>query len=438
MKIYTVTANDTLYSIADRFHISVDSIIYNNQLVEPYTLVIGQALLLSTPEFSMSNRSIQSNGYAYPFINHEILNETLPYLSELCIFSYGFTEDGFLVPPLLDDSFMITQSQLFDTAPILTLASLGTEDTFDSVLIHKLLYNPYAINQLIEQLLNVLYIKNFSGLNIDFEYIFPEDKNAFSRFVSIITETLNNWGYSVSVALAPKTSDNQPGLLYEGKDYAAIGACANSVLLMTYEWGYAYGPPMAIAPFPEVQKVVEYAVSRIPSEKIRLGIANYGYDWSLPFQSRNENNRATTIGTIEAIQIALQNNAIIQFDPVSLSPFFHYFENGIWHEVWFEDVRSLSYKYDLVQNYNLQGVGIWQAMRLFRGGLLLLADRFKIEKKKFPTFFVRSLKNKKSARRDSNPRPSPWQGDAPPLSHSRINRGDRIRTCGLLVPNQAL
>ncbi len=26
-----------------------------------------------------------------------------------------------------------------------------------------------------------------------------------------------------------------------------------------------------------------------------------------------------------------------------------------------------------------------------------------------------------SARRDSNPRPSPWQGDAPPLSHSRLS-----------------
>ena len=26
-----------------------------------------------------------------------------------------------------------------------------------------------------------------------------------------------------------------------------------------------------------------------------------------------------------------------------------------------------------------------------------------------------------SARRDSNPRPPPWQGGAPPLSHSRIN-----------------
>ncbi|MBZ4668456.1 MAG: hypothetical protein PWP07_516 [Epulopiscium sp.] len=35
-----------------------------------------------------------------------------------------------------------------------------------------------------------------------------------------------------------------------------------------------------------------------------------------------------------------------------------------------------------------------------------------------------------SARRDSNPRPSPWQGDAPPLSHSRtiFGAGDGNRT----------
>ena len=49
---------------------------------------------------------------------------------------------------------------------------------------------------------------------------------------------MNALGYQVSVALAPKTSANQPGLLYEGKDYRALGEAANHVLLMTYEWGY--------------------------------------------------------------------------------------------------------------------------------------------------------------------------------------------------------
>ena len=40
--------------------------------------------------------------------------------------------------------------------------------------------------------------------------------------------------------------------------------------------------------------------------------------------------------------------------------------------------------------------------------------------KKPRNLYTQILGNKKSTRRDSNPRPSPWQGDAPPLSHSCI------------------
>ena len=39
------------------------------------------------------------------------------------------------------------------------------------------------------------------------------------------------------------TSDEQEGVLYEGMDYALLGAAANSVLLMTYEWAMAMGGP---------------------------------------------------------------------------------------------------------------------------------------------------------------------------------------------------
>ncbi len=45
-----------------------------------------------------------------------------------------------------------------------------------------------------------------------------------------------------------------------------------------------------------------------------------------------------------------------------------------------------------------------------------------------------SVTNKKSTRRDSNPRPSPWQGDTPPLSHSCLFVGFFNRTlCIILV-----
>lgn len=41
---------------------------------------------------------------------------------------------------------------------------------------------------------------------------------------------MNEQGFTVSVDLAPKTSADQPGLLYEGKDYEALGRVANSVV----------------------------------------------------------------------------------------------------------------------------------------------------------------------------------------------------------------
>ena len=78
------------------------------------------------------------------------------------------------------------------------------------------------------------------------------------------------------MAVAPKSYANQPGLLYEGMDYAGLGRAADLIFLMTYEWGYTAGPPMAVSPLPNVRTVLDYAVTEIPPEKIFLGLSNYG------------------------------------------------------------------------------------------------------------------------------------------------------------------
>lgn len=136
---------------------------------------------------------------------------------------------------------------------------------------------------------------------------------------------------------------------------------------------------MAVAPINKVREVVDYAVTRIPAEKIDLGIPNYGYDWPLPFERGVTS--AKTIGNIEAIQIAIENDAEILFDEVAMSPYFNYTREGIRHEVWFEDVRSLKEKFGLIEDYGLRGAGYWQIMQLFRANWLLLADTFYIRKK---------------------------------------------------------
>ena len=126
---------------------------------------------------------------------------------------------------------------------------------------------------------------------------------------------------------------------------------------MTYEWGYTYGPPRAVSPINEVKKVLDYAVSVIPSEKILMGMPNYGYDWRLPYQP---GTAARNISNAGAVALAKKYGAEIQYDEKSQAPFFNYYdENGNEHVVWFDDARSTEARLKLVDEYNLGGVSYW-------------------------------------------------------------------------------
>ena len=135
---------------------------------------------------------------------------------------------------------------------------------------------------------------------------------------------------------------------------------------------------MAVAPIPQVRQVLDYAVSEITPAKISMGIPNYGYDWPLPFVRGV--TEAANIGNHEAIEIASLNNAAIQYDDTSQAPFFEYTRDGIGHIVWFEDVRSIQAKLNLVTEYGFRGVDYWQLMRPFRQNWLLVNYLFNIKR----------------------------------------------------------
>lgn len=378
MEIYVVKPGDTIDGIAMKLGANAEQLIYDNQLVYPYELAVGQALF-AAGERRNATRALSAGGYAYPFISSWVLEQTLPFLSELFVFSYGFTGEGELLPPAYgEDDWMIAEAKNYGTRPILTLTPFGLDGTFNNRLIHSVVNNEEFKANLIQNLLDVMEEKGYQGVDIDFEYILAEDRDAFTAFVQETAEAMRENGYRTSVALAPKTSSDQKGLLYEGKDYRALGEAADHVLLMTYEWGYTYGPPMAVAPLNQVRKVVEYALTQIPAEKIDLGIPNYGYDWPLPYVRGT--TRAATINNVQAVRIAVDHGAQILFDNVAESPYFTYSENGTEHEVWFEDVRSLLAKFELIKEYGLRGCGYWQIMQWFRANWLLLKDQFYILK----------------------------------------------------------
>ena len=150
----------------------------------------------------------------------------------------------------------------------------------------------------------------------------------------------------------------------------AFGLCAT--VPHSYEWGYTYGPPIAVAPLPNVRAVLDYAVTELPPAKILLGVPNYGYDWPLPFVQGQ--TRAQSISNQHAIELAIQYSIAIQYDGTAQAPYFHYTDaSGTVHEVWFEDARSLEAKLRLIAEYGFLGAGIWNIMRPF-SQLWLVAD----------------------------------------------------------------
>ncbi|MBR5479940.1 MAG: LysM peptidoglycan-binding domain-containing protein [Clostridia bacterium] len=426
MEIYVVESGDTVFSISEKFGVTPDSIIYNNMLPSNQPLVVGQALVILFPDvihtvrsgetlIGIANlynvslttlyqnnirlsgrqiiypgdtviisyrgekiRSIEVNAYAYPGINRTLLRRTLPYLTYLTPFTYGFNEDGSLVD--LSDGSLISISKEYETQPLMHLSTLTNEGNFSNELASEVLNSPTLQATLIDNVLRTMREKGYYGLDIDFEFVFPEEAPLYASFVENAARRLNPYGYEVIVALAPKTSATQRGLLYEGHDYSAIGRGVNGVLLMTYEWGYTYGPPLAVAPLPNVRSVVEYALTEIPAEKLFLGMPNYGYDWTLPFVQGT--SRAISISSQQAIATAARYGAEIMYDEYSQTPFFDYIdENGRQHQVWFEDARSIREKLALVSEYNLRGVGYWNAMRDFPQNWLVLNALYEIEKR---------------------------------------------------------
>ncbi len=372
---YTVKPRDTLQTIAQQFGVTVMQLLQNNpSLIDAPYLNPGQVIVIDFQD--EKRRQIRLNAYAYPHINRNVLKRALPYLTYLTVFSYGFTLDGELIG--MDDQPLVDLAYEYQTGPVLAFSTITEDGNFSGARAKALFESPALQDKVIANLLETMERKGYIGLDVDFEYIQPEDGPAYTAFLQKITARMHEQGYFVNAALAPKTSANQAGLLYEAHDYGAIGAVTDTVLLMTYEWGYTYGPPMAVAPLNRVRQVVDYAVSEIPPEKIFMGIPNYGYDWILPFERGV--TRATTIGNEYAVDIAARRGAQIQFDQTAQSPYFEYFSDGRKHVVWFEDVRSIQAKFDLLDEYGLRGAAYWTIMRPFAQNWAFISAAYDVRK----------------------------------------------------------
>jgi spore germination protein len=376
---YTVRSGDTLLSIAERLGIDKLEIYRNNPILRgKEDIYPGQELIVSLD--TINTDSISVNGYAYPNIDRDLLREILPYLTYLSIFTYGVKDDGSLVVP--DDRDLIETAKEYKTAPVMVISTLNERGAFDSDIAVRVLSDPDFQNTVINNIEKAVLEKEYYAVDVDFEYIPGRYAEEYAEFIAALRERLAPMEKKVFAALSPKVRADQEGLLYEGHDYGLVGEAADMVLLMTYEWGYTFGPAMAVSPIPNVRRVIEYAVTEISPDKIILGVPNYGYDWTLPFVEGE--SRARSIGNEEALRLAKDRRARIRFDDEQRAPTFNYYDivNGkpIEHEVWFENARSVYETLELVDEFGLEGIGIWNLMRSFTQMWTVINSTYNIKK----------------------------------------------------------
>ena len=381
---YNVQGGDTLSEIADKYGVTINSLYRNNPTLNGLPAVFPGQILTVVGEEPVFQTLFSINGYVYPFVDRTILRRTLPYLTYLSIFTYGIRNDGSLISPSGSDEELVGITGEYGTVPLLMLTSLTDEGKFSNELVSRILNDTELGDIVIENIVEILESRSYGGIDVDFEYIGAEGKSSYVDFLRRLSERLDG-RFLLFVSLAPKVRPDQPGILYEGHDYEAIGKIADRTLVMTYEWGYTFGPPNAVSPKPEVKRVLDYAVSAISNDKILSGIPNYGYDWPLPYERGI--TKAETLTNSEAVKLASDRQAEIMYDEVKEAPFYNYydrpasFDDAVEHVVWFENARSCDALLRLVPEYGLTGAGVWNVMNYFPALWLTANSLFNIQKK---------------------------------------------------------
>ncbi|MBB5173748.1 glycosyl hydrolase family 18 protein [Texcoconibacillus texcoconensis] len=428
MQIHVVSPGESLWGIAQNYNISHETIAEANQLPNPDQLVNGQALVIPIEgrfHWLQPGESVQTISDRYqtppehiiplnrtPYRHHmpfgsklyvpdqhrqkpavdvgayvdlqitaedspQVVQEVAQFLTYIQIFSYELNEDGTLNP--IEDEPVINTANDHNVVPLMVITNIE-EGGFSTELATTVLQNEDLQNRMLDEAISIMDQKGYKGLDFDLEYLGAENREQYNQLMRKARQRLDEKGYYLSSALAPQTEPGMEGVLYEGHDFAAHGEIADFIFIMTYEWGWTGGPPRAVAPLNEVRRVIEYAASEMPNDKIMMGIPLYGYDWTLPFVEGE--TQAKAIDHQEAIELAAQYQAEIQYDEEAQSPHFNYYDNeGNEHKVWFEDARSIQAKFDLVKELDLRGFYYWVLGWEFPQNWLLLKDNFEVNKR---------------------------------------------------------
>jgi Predicted glycosyl hydrolase len=409
MEIHVVQEGDTLESIAEKYGVLKERIILDNGLVEPYKLLIGQALVITHPVQShvvkegdtlqsiadMYNitmfqilknnpflvgrkyifpgetlvisyntvKDIMTTGFTYPFIDRETLIKTLPDLTYISIINYTSTQSGG-IRSYQDDSEIIATAKEYGTIPLLFLTTLTPQGISDPETAYEILLNEKFQDANLEAFVNIMKSKGYLGVNIMYNYLNKDSEILYQKFTQKISDRLIQEGLLFFISINYLENKEDDTVSYDPINYGALSENANGLIFLKFKWGTNNGPPEPVSNISNIKLLMEYVTSMAAPDKIIIGIPVIGYDWKLPYVPDQTSASALAINSV--MDLAYEVDATIQFDEVSQTPFFYYnqfnFDYPFQHIVWFIDARSIKGICDLIIDEQLNGSAIWNIM----------------------------------------------------------------------------
>jgi len=278
-------------------------------------------------------------------------------VDEVSPWIYGVSASGAIVPQYGTGQAAAVNADIarLRAAHLRIVPSIAnvTGGRFDYQPIARILHDPAAARRQIEAIVALVDKQKYAGIDIDYEELHAGDRQAFTQYVTELARALHAHGKVLSVAVFPQTAAPKATSPTSFQDYAALGAAADQVRIMTYNYHWATSPPGATAPIGWVRSVLRYATSQMPRSKVVLGIPLFGYDWP------RGSGRAQTVSWLQALRLSRQYHTAAQYSTSSQAPHFSYGSAGQAHTVWFENAESSRAKFEAVQGAGVAGVYLW-------------------------------------------------------------------------------
>lgn len=218
-------------------------------------------------------------------------------------------------------------------------------NTWDGNAVHSIINSPERRTAFIRNLLLQLQKYRLDGVNIDFEELVETSDEPLIAFQKELYTALHQKGYLVTQDISPDNDDYNIKELAKYNDY---------IFLMAYDQHTELSNAGDISHQKWVEEKLDKISSQIPSSKVILAIAGYGFDWP-------EDGIGTNVTYQTAISNAQQYKSKVIFDPASGNLHYSYLDNHkVKHSVYFTDAATNFNIIRMADDWNVAGVGLWR------------------------------------------------------------------------------